>query len=395
MKRWTMLAALALLVGNPLPAHSAQGRGCCLFFPNEPTLMQTYREASLVVYAYFTNPKVDKNSVDGGTSDLVIEKVLKSHAAFQGKHVITIPRLLPDAKDKKFIVFCDVYNDNINPFRAEEVVRDSILLDYFTGFLKFKDQPDAKRLRYCFDYLNSTDPAVAIDAYHEFQKADYADLQAVAKNLPPQTIVGWLGDPKTPSFRRPLYAFLLGHCGNPKTHGDILRAILDDPKIRESTGVEGVMTGYVMLQPQEGWKFLKEILQTEKAEQFNERYWALNTLRFFWSTRPDVLSKQQLLQGMDMALAAPDIADFAIDDLRTWKQWDKTGKILDLFKIPSHDNPVIDRAILRFALSNKTPRTDAFVAAQRKRDPVWVSDTEELLRADEAILNKLAPPNKQ
>ncbi|HYV37058.1 MAG TPA: hypothetical protein VE988_15230, partial [Gemmataceae bacterium] len=346
-------------------------------------------------YGYFTNPKVDpKNLGEGGTSDFVIEKVLKNHEFIKGQPAVTVPILMLDNKDKKYIIFCDVFKDNINPYRADEALPGNVLLDYFTSLMKLNDEPVTKRLRFCFDYLNSTDQAVSMDAYREFQKADDTDIRIVAKQLPAQAIVGWLSDPNTPTYRLGLYALLLGHCGNPKTHGDLLYSLIDNPKKREIAGIEGIMAGYVMLQPQEGWIFLQKILQSDKADEFNERYGALNTLRFFWDNRHDALSKQQILQGVTLALAVPDIADFAMDDLRIWKQWDMTDKVLDLFKKPSHDSPIIDRAILRFALCSKTPRAVEFVAAQRKRDPVWVSDTEEVLRADEAILN-LAPANKK
>jgi hypothetical protein len=130
------------------------------------------------------------------------------------------------------------------------------------------------------------------------------------------------------------------------------------------------------------------MLQNDKVDEFNERYAALTMLRFSWDDHPEVLSKQQIVQGLTLALAVPDIADFAIDELRAWKQWDMTDKVLDLFKKPSHDSKFIDRAVLRFALSASSPRAEAFVAAQRKRDPVWVRETEELLQLLQAAPKK-------
>jgi hypothetical protein len=77
-----------------------------------------------------------------------------------------------------------------------------------------------------------------------------------------------------------------------------------------------------------------------------------------------------------------DMADLAIEDLRRWKQWDQTDKVLDLFDKKSHDIKFIRRSILRFALQSPSPRAAAFVREQRQRDLQWVKDTEDLLKLD-------------
>ena len=388
---------LATLIVVALPA-AASAKHFCPFcaLESEPTLIKSYGEAAMVAYGYFTNPKIDsKNSIEGGTSDFVIEKVLKNHDILKGKTFITVPKYMPDMKEKKFILFCDVYKENVNPFRADEVLPGSELLAYLTSSLKFMDDDMPKRLRHCFDFLASPDLAISMDAYREFAKADYADYKDMAKKLPAKTICEWLKDPATPTYRYPLYASLLGHCGDPKEHGDFLRALLDDPLKSEITGLEGVMAGYVMLQPKEGWEYMQKLGKNDDPNRFNVRYAVVVTLRFFYDYRSDVLSKDQVKKGMAQLLDVPDVSDFAMDDLRNWQAWDMTDKILDLFKKPSHDNPIVDRAILRFALCSKTPRAAEFVAAQRKRDPVWVSDTEELLRADQPAIKTDPEPKKK
>jgi len=133
----------------------------------------------------------------------------------------------------------------------------------------------------------------------------------------------------------------------------------------------------------------------DKDDDFYMRYAVVGTLRFFFDIRKDVLSKEQVMQGMGMLLDAPDVSDFAMDDLRNWKAWDMTDRILDLFPKDSHDNPVIKRAILRFALCSPAPRAAKFVEEQRKKDPGWVSDTEDLLRVDMPLPKIVADPKKK
>ena len=78
----------------------------------------------------------------------------------------------------------------------------------------------------------------------------------------------------------------------------------------------------------------------------------------------------------------PDMADFAVEDLRKWKQWDLTGKILELYGKKDFEATVIRRAILRFALQSPEARAVGFVRDQRQRDSDWVKDTEELLKLE-------------
>jgi hypothetical protein len=112
------------------------------------------------------------------------------------------------------------------------------------------------------------------------------------------------------------------------------------------------------------------------------RYAVLRTIRFFWDQRPDLIDKKELVKGVSLILDQPDMADFAIEDLRKWQQWHMTKPILELFGKKTHDIPVVKRAILRFALRCPDPQAVAFVREQRRLDSQWVQDTESLLELD-------------
>src|SRR5262249_29496948 len=153
-----------------------------------------------------------------------------------------------------------------------------------------------------------------------------------------------------------------------------------------SSGMDGVLAGYVMLDRAAGWQFLTGLLKNAN-EQMLVRYAALRSARFYYDMRPDVVPQNDVVAAIDILLDQGDIADLAIEDCRRWGRWEKADRVLDLFNRPSHDVPVVKRSILRFALScppERSPRAAAFVAEQRKRDPEWVSDAEELLRLEAA-----------
>jgi hypothetical protein len=256
------------------------------------------------------------------------------------------------------------------------------LIKYFTGAISLADRPLAERLRYAFDHLSSADPDVAQDAYQEFARTEYRDYRAMAKGLPADTLAAWLRDPKTPASRHGLYGLLLGQCGI-QGHGDLLRALLDGSKEPASglSGRCGLMAGYVILQPKEGWGYLCGALKGGGPDFFL-RYEALRTVRFLWDERPDVIAKPQLVEGVALALADPELADFAVEDLRKWGRWELCDRVLELFDRESHSVNAIRRAILRFALQCPGARAAAFVREQRRRDADWVEGVADLLRLE-------------
>jgi hypothetical protein len=362
-----LLAAFALLAVT-LPTTA------CPFCMDErgPTLVGDFDQALLVVYGHFG--KAQENG-----ADFVIEQVLKAHDIVKGKTTVQVPKVV-NRPNSKFLLFCDVYKDRIDPYRGLEVESGSELLKYLTGAMSLKTKTMPERLRYCFDFLNSPEIEVSLDAYREYARADYKDYKDIAKKLPADTIAAWLQDDKTAPYRYGLYASLLGHCGGVK-HGELLRAMIDDPEKRKGSGIDGLIAGYVMLEPQKGWAYVQSFFD-DTQKPFLMRYAALRTVRFLWDQRPDLVEKSTLVNGVVSLLRHPDMADFAIEDLRKWKRWELTNQVLDLFGQKTHATPIVQKAILRFALQSPEPAAAQFVRLQRQRDAEWVNDTEELLKLE-------------
>ncbi len=382
VRRVILALGLAALVGLSGPAEVT----ACPFCMDEkgPTLVGDFNQASLVLLGHFTNyrPGAGDDTL-GGKTDFIIEKVLKPHDALKRAvkgNKLELDRGVPASKSK-FVVFCDVYKDRIDPYRGVEVPSGSDLVSYLTRALAVKDQPASERLRLCFEYLNSADLDVALDAYREYARADYKDYRDMAKKLPAEKLAAWLQDPKTPPYRYGLYASLLGHCGDPQKHGKLLRSMIDDPEKRRGSGIDGMLASYIMLQPKEGWEYLRGVMK-DGQQDFLMRYAALRTTRFLWNERSDLMPRTDLVTGVAAILDHPDMADFAIEDLRKWQRWELCDRVLDLFAKETHNVPVIRRAILRFALQCPGKRAVAFVAEQRRRDADWVNDAQELLRLE-------------
>ncbi len=345
------------------------------------TMVDDYGKASLVVFGTFTNPRAAEGFNGEGKTDFNIEAAIKPHEVVKGVKTITLPKFVNQPK-VKFLLFCDVYKGRVDAYRADAIAEGSELVEYLSGAVKLRERPLGERLMYCFPYLNSKEFEVSLDAYREFAAADYRDYREMARKLDPKVLVGWLDDPKTPPYRFGLYASLLGHCGKAPEHGQFLRRLIENTDRHKGSGLDGMLVGYVMIEPKEGWHYLRaDVLSNGKAD-FNTRYAGLRALRFLWSQRPDLIEKRELVAAMRAAAEFPDLADFAIEDLRKWHCWDQTEEVLKLSARKTHDVGVIQRAILRFALQSPTKQAAAYVAEQRRRDPDMVRDTEEILKLE-------------
>ena len=244
-----LLAVLAWAFSLTGPA-----RACPFCSMQGQTLTDEVKQAAMVLYGKLENAKLDPNGgFGGGTTELTIDTVVKKHEILGDKKMIVLPKYVPtDNKDSKFLVFCDVFQGKVDPYRGVPVKGTSDMVKYLKGALEVKDQKVDKRLPYFFNYLDNADLEIANDAYKEFGNADYKDYRDMAKGLPADKIAKWLQDPDTPAFRYGLYASMLGHCGTDK-HAEVLRKMLDDKDKRLSTGVDGILAGYILLKPKEGW----------------------------------------------------------------------------------------------------------------------------------------------
>jgi hypothetical protein len=354
------------------------------------TLTDQVNEASMVLYGTLSNAKLDPaGDFNQGTTDLKIEAVVKKDPILGDKKVIALPRFVPTEKNNaRCLVFCDVFKGKVD-LLGLSLVKGGDIAKYLRGALAVKEKPVGARLRFFFDYLDNDDPEVANDAYKEFGYADPRDYRAMARKLPADKLAKWIQDPNTASYRLGLYASLLGDCGTVK-HARLLRRILDDPEKRLISGIDGILAGYTLLQPQDGWRYIRRILK-DSSREVTVRYAALRAARFFWASRADVLRRQQIVEGVCLLLDDPNMADLAIEDLRRWACWETAGHVLALYGKPSHKIPIVRRKVLGFALSCPTKEAAALVKQARKEDPEMVKDVEEMLKFDADA----PPPTKQ
>ena len=376
------------------------------------TLSSEVDQADFIVMGDLTNPQSDAGDITRGTTDLKIETVVKPHPYLAGRKMIVLPRYIPvDSKQgpTRYLVFCTLYLrpeaiavaavtsaptlvltdlSRLDAYRGEPVTPASQLGLYMKGAIENREKPIVERLQFFFKYLDAEDLTISQDAYTEFASADYPSVRKVAKVLPTKTLFDWLEDPNTLPSRYGLYGLLAGHCGQPEK-APIIRKLLDDPDRNFSSGLDGMLAAYIMLDKDKGWPYLMNIIKDAEAE-FPVRYAGLKVLRFLWVYRPDLIEREKLLDAMVIMVGHSDMADLPIEDLREWQQWQLTDTILSFADKPDYKKvPIVQRAILRFALSAPTTNAKAqtYVAEQRKADPNRVKFIEELLKEEPATPN--------
>ncbi len=213
LRRLLPLSALLLL-----PFLSAPAPACPFCSMQGQTMAGEVAGADMVLFGSLTNANDTAQ-----TTDLVLDAVVKKNAVLDdlaktvgGKKSVTLPKYLPPevAGTNKFLVFCNIISKKeIDPYRGLAVPPGSDMVGYLKGVQEQKDKKPGERLKFFFNYLDNSDPEIAMDAFKEFANAPYSDYREMAKDLPADKIAGWLRDPNTPGFRIGLYGSLLGHCG--------------------------------------------------------------------------------------------------------------------------------------------------------------------------------------
>jgi hypothetical protein len=376
---WIVVAGTVLLWTSP-------ARPCSLCLPNAlqtATYRQDAAQSRFIFYGVITGARLLPGDGPGdagkGVSDFQIKQVVVASSPWDSKvKGFPIPRYIPvrDAKDPpQYVLFCDESDGKLDVFRGAPV-KSEAAAKYVTGLVAAEKKGTPDVLRHCFDYLEHSDKELAADAYLEFAKANDRDIAAAAPKLSADRLRAWLKDANTPDQRLSMYAFLLGGCGG-DADAKLLREMIDKPTERTTPAFDGLLGGYIQMRPREGWELALSILKDEKRP-FNLRYAVVRTLRFYHTWKPDD-SRERVMQGMAAILRQSDIADIAVEDLRKWKTWDLTADVLALYGKKGYDAPLMQRTLVRYALTCPKPEAARFADDLRRSDPDLYRDVAEAL----------------
>jgi hypothetical protein len=385
-----MLRSVAGLLAITLAASPA---AACTFcdgnLRTKQTLRMHFAQAKAVLHGQLKNPRFDPKTDDGFT-DLQVSTVLKDDAARGGQQVIVLRSYLPVVGNTPpdYLVFCNVANGKLDTTFG--VPASATVVEYLKAAAKLDDADATAKLAFYFKHLDSTDAIIAADAFFEFARASDADIIKAAKQIDAAKVRKLIADPNTPPERLGVFAFLLGVSGGPTDAAFLGRMLSENPlSERASTAFGGLLAGYILLAPKEGWAFAAGVLADAKRP-YSVRLSTVGTVRFLQATRGDD-AKPDVLKCCAALLPHGDLADQAIEDLRRWGYWDLTTDVLAQFAKPTHSAPIVRRCIVRYALCCPGDEAKRFVAAVKQSDAKLVRDVEEMLE----LYTPVAPPKKK
>src|SRR5438105_10943956 len=110
-------ASVFLLLAAGPPALSCD---LCNTSKATTTLRQDAQGAKLILYGKLANARVNASSDGGGTTDLHIEKVLKSDPWLGDRKVVEVQRYVRiDPVNDRYLLFCEVFQGKLDAYRGE------------------------------------------------------------------------------------------------------------------------------------------------------------------------------------------------------------------------------------------------------------------------------------
>ena len=370
-----VLAGLMLLTLTP----SAVACGFIESARNVTTFRQDAAQSTIVLFGRLENAR---KGPEGESTDFVILRRLKSDPTIEDRNVVRLPRYLPPLAPNapsEFLLFGNVVDGKPDFHRG--VAGSPAMADYVLGGLRIEAGRRVRLMQYSFDYLEHPDREIADDAFGEFITSTDPDIRTAAKNLSAEKLRGWLRADKTPAARLRLYAYLLSACGG-GADAVLLRELLDRLlKQPDPPQFDGILTGYTILAPREGWAYAREIAK-DSAASFMARYAVMRAARYFWTMHPGVVSERDLLGVLELALDQSDLADIPISYLRQWRCWKLTDRVVGLSGRKGFEEPMIQRSVLLYAIRCPDAQAVGFVSALRRTNPDRVRAYEDWLKAE-------------
>ena len=266
------------------------------------------------------------------------------------------------------------------------------------------------RLEFFQQYFEHPDALLAQDAYDEFARAPYADIQALAPRMPHDQLVNWIADPQISPSRRRLYLTMLGACGTPddvpmleamiasdfqamKPH--LARAVqsalamgaplatsawvdlIDQDERRKKLGLDALAACYLTLGGPDGLELIEARFLKNPNTEFTYVYSTIMALRFHGEEPSSNIPRERLLASMRLLLDNPDFADQVIPDLARWEDWSVLDRLVEMFKASEKGGYVRQPVVTYLTVASEQPgnvgeRAQTALAELEQLDPEGV-----------------------
>jgi hypothetical protein len=225
----------------------------------------------------------------------------------------------------------------------------------------------ADRLAFFQDYLEDQDAILARDAYDEFARAPYAEVQALKDRMDRDELVGWIRDLEIPVSNRRLYLVMLSVCGGPADL-PMLEAMLRAEDRKARAGLDALIGAYLVLAGPEGLPLIEDQFLKNKDAEYADTYAAIMALRFH-GTETDVIPRERILQAFRHMLQRPQLADLVIPDLARWQDWSQVDRLVTLFKEADEQSSWVRVPVINYLRACPKPEAARRIEELEKIDP--------------------------
>jgi len=186
------------------------------------------------------------------------------------------------------------------------------------------------RLKFFQDFFENEESMLAFDAYEEFARASYAEINELKPLLPRAKLLKWIQDPDVSTNRKRLYFTLLGVCGTAEDL-PLLESLISSDVNETRRGLDALVACYLTLKGESGLDLIeKQFFENPKSE-YVDTFAAISAIRFLATEKKDI-PRERILGALHRVLDRPTLADLVIPDLARWEDWSVIDKMVELFK---------------------------------------------------------------
>ena len=329
-----------------------------------------------------SNSELDLDDPDSGTAEFEVLEVVRSKdladkAPAKGDTIKVV--YFGNKDQKEFFLINGIAGKRIDWTTPQPLTEQSI--EYIKA-LDTLPEKGAARLAFFLDYLEHEDPLLAQDAYDEFGRAPYDEVEAVGDQIDRPQLLDWIEDSEVGPTRRRLYLTMLGICGKdediaflesllrydyklmkpglaatqalmrqagPAFGTTVLNEMIKADVRRKQQCLDALVAAYLKLKGPAGLPLIEERFLANPAVEYTHIYAAVMALRFH-GEETDSLPRERLLQSVRMVLNNPDIADQVIPDLARWDDWSVLDRLVTMFK-DSEENAWVRQPVISYLLA--------------------------------------------
>lgn len=392
-------ASIGLLLSFSVIAEREAYSTNLVFGRSKRTLAVDYASHDVVVFA--KRLKKGKEQTERETHFIVTD-VSKGEDAVQIGQRISLRQGLRTYDDDYYILF--------GGFESEKLYWIPIAASVASYKFMLKSpspspkSPLEEQLIFYVDYLEHTDKYIAEDAFTAFAKPrsfvrspgfPFSRFRPISTRLSQGKLLQWAFSKDQIPERRRLYGELLGLCGNATTTESMRNYILTD-EYQLCPGMEGVVSGYLMLTGEPGLDLLEKKMLIEQTV-FSRAHSLFMAVKFISQHASDRIPIPRLKQSLRLFLNNESYSkDNIVEELIRMEDWGALDQVAALYDKGKgeHTNSHTKGTIIRYLLVCSRRTTVKIKDQDSLTAEIVKNATEHLQRIRELDPEKVASVSK-